>query len=463
MLTLSKVPQAINTMTVELRLKKAQIALMRHPETALYAGCMMMGETSIVDTGITAYTDGLNKRYGRKFIETKCTDDAELRALVLHENLHVALRHCIHGKAMFKEDPRRAGMAADYVVNGIIVNLKDATLCKLPEGGLVNSKYFDWSIREVFDDLKKEDEGKCKDKGPEGTPCPAGEPGGDAGEGEDGEAEGEDSEGQNPDEPNDDGPEDGEGNPTDKPGEDEGEDGTSGGGFDNHDFNGEHEIDGKPVDSRQLGEAIDRALREGMLLAGRLGADIPRAISEELEAKVDWREAMRDFISSTCSGKDEYTWRKFNRRTLANDEYYPTTEDETVSELIVAIDTSGSIGATQLNEFAAELLAICNTVQPDKVRVLWWGTSVVGEQVFEDQDYEGLIAMLKPRGGGGTCAGSVAEHIQKNNLLADAVIVFTDGFVEDPITWDIAHPTLWMVTMNKAMNVPAGGKMVMVD
>jgi len=77
--------------TQETRLKKAHIALMKHPETALYSGIILMGN-SVVEDGIpTAYTNGRDKKYGREFI-SKLTD-AQLRGLILHENLHVALKH----------------------------------------------------------------------------------------------------------------------------------------------------------------------------------------------------------------------------------------------------------------------------------------------------------------------------------------------------------------------------------
>ena len=428
-----------------LRVKKASIALMRHPETALYSGCMMMGKTEVkANPRISAYTNGVDKVYGAEFCRDKCKDDAELRALVLHENLHVALRHCVHGRAMHAIDARCAAMAADYVVNGIIVHLKDQTLCKLPEGGLYDAKYVNWSMYEVFEDLRKE----CEGDDPKDPPDePEDEP-------EDGEDEGEDGTDGNPCDDGEPGDEPG----GKKPGKGGGQEMQRDEGFDQHDFDGM-----TPEEQKELHEKVDRALREGALLAGRLGADIPRVISEILTPKVDWRAALRDFVSSTCKGKDEYTWRLFNRRQLANDVYLPTVEDETIGEIIVAIDTSGSIGEVQLNEFAAELLAICETVQPEVVRVLWWDTRVAGEQLFTDKDYKGLVTMLKPKGGGGTHVSSVAEHIAKQELKADAVIVFTDGYVEHDIKWGIEHPTLWLVTMNKGMSVPAGGKMVMME
>ena len=48
--------------TQETRLKKAHVALMKHPETALYSGIMMMGDSTVVDDCPTAYTNGVNRR-----------------------------------------------------------------------------------------------------------------------------------------------------------------------------------------------------------------------------------------------------------------------------------------------------------------------------------------------------------------------------------------------------------------
>jgi predicted metal-dependent peptidase len=194
-----------------------------------------------------------------------------------------------------------------------------------------------------------------------------------------------------------------------------------------------------------------------------MGGDTPRAIKELLEPKIDWREALREFISEFSVGKDEYTWRKFNRRMLPNDLYLPSTISETVGELVVAIDTSGSIGSVELAEFATELASICESVTPSGVRVLWWDTMVAGEQKFTEGEYQQLASMLKPKGGGGTRVSAVADYIKKKNINAEAVIVFTDGYVENDIKWDITTPTLWLVTQNKSLTVPSGHKKLMKE
>jgi predicted metal-dependent peptidase len=228
----------------------------------------------------------------------------------------------------------------------------------------------------------------------------------------------------------------------------------------------EGDEEGEPIDPdmtdeelKDINDSIDRALREGGMLAGRMGAKLPRSITDLLEPKVRWDEALREFVSSSVKGKDEFTWRRMNKRHMANDIYLPSVDNETLGEVVVAIDTSGSIGSKELTEFASELASICEVAQPEKVRVLWWDTEVHGEQVFED-NFGNIGALLKPLGGGGTHVSSVSEYINKEKITADCVIVFTDGYVESDVVWNITSPTLWMITQAKHFEPPSGKKVI---
>jgi predicted metal-dependent peptidase len=57
----------------------------------------------------------------------------------------------------------------------------------------------------------------------------------------------------------------------------------------------------------------------------------------------------------------------------------------------------------------------------------------------------------------------VSEYINKERINAECVIVFTDGYVESDITWNINSPTLWMVTENKGFEPPVGKKVKFGD
>jgi predicted metal-dependent peptidase len=138
----------------ETRLKKAHVALLKHSETALYSGVILMGKSSVEDRKFTAYTNGVDKKYSRDFLE-KLTD-AEIRGLVMHENLHVALKHIQRFTKEFKAEPHLTNVSADYVVNDIIKSFSDTNICHLPEGALYDAKFHNWSVREVYNYLKEE-------------------------------------------------------------------------------------------------------------------------------------------------------------------------------------------------------------------------------------------------------------------------------------------------------------------
>ena len=380
-------------MNQETRLKKANLALMRHPETAMFSGIIMMGTSDVVDDCPTAYTDGVNKKYGRKFLST--LDDSEIRALVLHENLHVALKHVNRFGKKMKENAQLMNASADYVVNDVIVSLEDKTLCKLPQGGLINEKYHNWSVNDVYKDLKKEQE-----------------------------------EGGEPD--------------TDT--------------LDEHGFGEGEGQQLTPEQERELSTKIDQALREGGIMASRLGnPKTPKAIVDMLQPVIDWKDVLRDFVTNAVRGADEYSWRRYNKRLLANDMYLPSTVSESIGELVVAIDLSGSIGS-ELGFFVSELKSVCEMCNPEVVKVLWWDTAVSGIQTFTDIDYAGLETMLKPTGGGGTDPSCIPEYLSDNNINAEAIVVFTDGWFDTP-KWDISTPTLW-VTTDRENNIPSNGKVV---
>lgn len=402
----------VESSNAELALKKAHIAIMRHRETYLYSGVLMLGESTIVDSVATAATNGRDKFYNKDFI-LKLKPE-EVTALVLHEGLHIFLKHMMRHTDLIAEDSRLANAAMDYAVNDIITNLKDKTLAKLPEGGLYDAKFHNWSVREIYNYLKT---GKNKDGDDEGEP--------EEEKDEDGETE-EVTIGPN--------------------------------NFPTVPMDEHQELGGLSEDEEEeLGKEIDKAIQESALLAGMTGGELPRAISELLQPKLDWRDVLNEYVTSRLRGNDEFTFAKFNRKRVASGLYRPSMYTERVGRIVVAFDTSASITQTQINEFTAELSAICNNVMPEEVVVLWWDTGVAGVQYFSE-DYTNLASMLKPSGFGGTHVSCVSEYMVQNNVEADALVVFTDGYVENNVNWQTTTPTLWVITQNKSFNPPSGIK-----
>jgi len=239
----------------------------------------------------------------------------------------------------------------------------------------------------------------------------------------------------------------------------DGDDEPDGSGFDSHDWEGAEEL--TDDEQRDLEREIDEAVRQGALVAGKLGTGGDRDLNELLQPQVDWREVLREFVQSTCTGHDYSTWARPNRRFIAANVYLPSTISERVDELVIAIDTSASISQRDVTTFLSEVKSICDVVRPETVRVLYWDTSVCGDEVYNGAEVDDMVASTKPRGGGGTRIECVTKHMQAESITPQAVVVFTDGYLGgDWGTWSC--PVLWCLLNNKR-SVPDNGKLLRIN
>ena len=373
-------------LTPEQRLSKAVVDIMGRAYAL--AGVIMIGERTVEHDEAkvpTACTNGRDEWYGATFMER--LNDAELRFLVLHEVYHKLYRHLTTWKHLYKEDAQLANVACDYVINVKIQDeYGDKGWVQMPEGGCFDVKYRGWDSAQVFLDLKQDQD--------------------------------QDDDGQ------------GDGLPQ---------------GFDEHDWDGAQDMSAD--EQRELAREIDEAVRQGALIAGKMGSGGDRNLDELMQPQIDWREVLREFVQNTCAGSDYSTWRRPNRRYIGANVYLPSGISEQVGELVVAIDTSGSIGGPELSAFLSEVKAVCDTVKPDKIRLLYWDTKVCRDEVYEVEDQDGLVNSTKPDGGGGTCVECVPEYLREHNINPQACIVLTDGYLYGG--WgQWANPVLWCVLDN---------------
>lgn len=432
------------------RLVKAHVTLSMHPETSALGNVIMMGKTEIVDYIPTAATDGLNCYYGAEFCAAQ--NDAQLRFVVLHEKGHIGFRHLLRHQDYWEEDRNTANMAADYVVNAFIMSLNDKKLCAPPTVPMLfDPKYVGWSFGEVYRDLRQQQEEQEPEDGDDDEQEQ--EQDGDD-ESQDGGGSGQEDERGEPQQGDGDSagdsrrpgePQPGEGDKLGKPGQP----------FDYHDYDAVKEMsEGVREDvSKKIAEAIE----QGSVLAGKFGSSVPRVLADANTPKVDWTTVLRDFVSTHTTGKDDdLSLRRLNKRWLDMDIIMPSSIAETVGEIVFGLDTSGSISDNEAATGIGEVGSLVRSVMPEKFRMLFWDHMVHGEQVFEQNQFDQIEKLLKPVGGGGTCASSVSKHIRESDAKPECVVVMTDGYTEDNIDWEDMPPTLWIVTHNKDFNPPHG-------
>lgn len=355
-------------MNVSDRIKKAHIAIMQHKKFCAYSGILSCGKVEITESVSTACTDGWDVKYNPTFIAEKMATDPELRFLVLHEATHKAFRHLSVWRGLHDINPQLANVAADYFVNGVLVDTDDGEgFVKMPECGIQpKAEYKGLSVLQIFNDLMQDPEN-----------------------------------------------------------------GGGGDGMDEHDWTGNTPSDAEQqqrTDEIQRALRQGEMLRKKRSESGAGDAD--GMFGDLLKPKVDWRKALREFVQETCAGRDESSWARPNRRFLSEDIYMPTMLGTTMSELVIGFDTSGScFGGAEMTRFVSEITTIISDVKPSKTHVIYWDTHVAGHQTFEDGQF--ALQDLKPKGGGGTDGSVLFDYLRKHRIAPQAIVQFSDGYVGD--------------------------------
>lgn len=392
----------LQSLTPTQKLQRAHVELMGHKDTMEYAAVFMVGKYTVSDKVPTARTNGIDCEYGNAFI--KDMSDSDLRGLIMHENLHKTFQHMFLWQHLYKEDGRTANMACDYVINLIIDDINTATdgFVTLPKGGLLDERFRGMDSASVYNILRDE-----KDE--------------DGNSGDDG-------------------------------------DGNGDGGLDDHDWESGKDMSQEEIE--QVTKDINQAIRQGQLMASKMGGNQSRALGSLIEPKVDWREQLRDYVSSTAVGKDISTWQRVNRRWLQHGVYMPSTIAETVGRIVIAPDMSGST-ESYVSTFLSEVQGICMNTMPEKVDLIYWDTEVARHEIYVQEKLSTLASSTKPAGGGGTDVTCVSKYLKDNQIKPECVIVLTDGYLGGGWgTWNV--PVLWVIVGGNKV-VPPMGSTIYLD
>jgi predicted metal-dependent peptidase len=382
--------KAVKALSGPQRIVRAHVLLGRHQMFAMLSGIMLMGKSEIRDNIPTAYTNGRDKFYGRKLLMN--LPPKQFIFVVAHENFHVLLKQLTTWKSLWKQDPERANMAADYVINLMIKKMDpNESILQVPSWVLCDDMFDGWDTRRVFKYLGSNNPQPSK---PEAPP--------------------------------------------------DWMDGIE--GFDAH---GWQEADGMTAeDKKDLDTAIDAAIRQGQILAGKLGAlDAERMAGELTEPKVNWRDQLRDFYMSVCAGRDSSSWSRPNRRWLAQDIYMPTPISEAVGEMVIGFDMSGSIDVRIQTMLLSEVQGLVGSVTPDKITLIYWDTEVSHVETYEPHQYDSMVSLTTPKGGGGTDAHCVKKYMDEimTGVTISVVLMLTDGYLYGGFP-NFGVPTLWGIT-----------------
>lgn len=210
-----------------------------------------------------------------------------------------------------------------------------------------------------------------------------------------------------------------------------------------------------PSEAKQMEATIDQRVMlaasagEG---AGKLPAAIKELVEQMRRSKVDWRDVFNRFIGG--DQPDDYTFRRCNRKVYYTQGIYmPAIDKIGVGDVVVAVDTSGSVSSLELQQFLGELNSITDDHKPKSVTVITCDSVIRTVDRYEQGD---IIDKIECTGRGGTRVEPVFRYINDNDIPVDNMVYLTDmGIFDFPDTAP-EYPVLWVSTDERCGDAPFG-------
>ena len=205
---------------------------------------------------------------------------------------------------------------------------------------------------------------------------------------------------------------------------------------------------GQPLDDATIQQLQAQAKIEAIQSAkvakqkGKLPQSVERIIDEMINVVTPWHEKLERYMSGKV--RDGYSWNRPNRRFVGQGTYLPGYDYiPRMGEVVIAIDTSGSLSNEDLALFSGHVNRIVDTCIPEKITVLYCDYNIGGTDEYQPDD---LPIVLNPVGGGGTSFKPVFEWLDSYDGEVECLIYFTDGW-GDQDELDAPHTdTVWVTT-----------------
>lgn len=342
----------------------------------------------------TTATDARTFYYNREYIEALST--AEAQFVVAHEALHCALLHFARRQHRIKQ---RWDVACDFAINPLLID--DGLTA--PPGSLYLPEFAGMTAEEIYPMLDETNEEEPLDQHLyDATPPqdPAREPG--------------DESNQN--------------------------DGTHG-ELDPNAGGAPQPPPLSPQEQETLGIQWQQRLAgaaQQALQAGKLSGAMARMVDHLLQPQLPWRMLLARYM--TAIARDDYSYMRPSRREGAA--ILPSLRSNQ-AEIVIVIDTSGSISAEEMALFLAEVNAIKGQLRA-RIILHACDAELAPNGPWQCEAWEELTVPPKLSGGGGTSFKPPFAWVERQDRAPDLLLYFTDGAGEFPAT-PPSYPVLWLI------------------
>jgi predicted metal-dependent peptidase len=187
---------------------------------------------------------------------------------------------------------------------------------------------------------------------------------------------------------------------------------------------------------------------------GSIPGHVARRVEEIVNPKLPWNAILQNYLS--VYAKEEYTWTRPNKRYWP-DIYLPSMRSESLDQITVGVDVSGSITQQDLDIFIAEIRYIWDFLKPKALRIIAFDTHIRFDETYSEGD---SIDNIHIPGGGGTLIGPILDSIRDDT--PELAIIFSDMEFSMPYLDDISSDLIWIRIGEYSFN-PSKGTVIDYD
>lgn len=172
--------------------------------------------------------------------------------------------------------------------------------------------------------------------------------------------------------------------------------------------------------------------------AGKMGGALARLVDHLLQPQLPWRMLLARYMTSIA--RDDYNYSRPSRRE--GSAILPSLRSSHV-DVVVVLDTSGSISAEEMEEFMSEVDAIKGQVSA-RITLHACDTELSRNGPWEYEAWDEFELPENITGGGGTSFLPVFNWLQREGRAPDLLVYFTDAKGRFP-EQEPSFPVLWLV------------------
>lgn len=394
---------------VQAMTKRLLLSRLRLLTTNGFFGLLLMHARFGLDEDCdTAYTDGRAIRFSPEFLSE--LTDRELDFVMMHEVMHMALRHCSRGHHL---EHKRFNIACDIVVNSNILlsanmDKNSITLSKygvsmhLAPDGKEGYHYTAEQVYEMLPSMPNKAGGKQKGYGSDS--------------------------------------------------------------WDDHDKwveAPEDDFEGQQWDHLLETACEVISIRESSESYGGGPMMAQRLMKLGRKSEIDWRTILQEFLQEEIN---DYSFSPPDRRFSDSDFFLPdyNEKEEVPGKVWFLIDTSGSISDKAIDAAYGEICTAIEQFGGTLDGILSFTESYVTEPI-PFQSVTDLMS-IKPIGGGGNDFSDIFRYM-RNHMMEDLpgyIVIITDGYDQFPPESDaMGVPVLWLINNHNAN--PPWGKVARIE